>query len=155
MPFSTRGTTVLFEIFHPSLEQLETCQQIVLTSDREWCPHSVDLDPCDKQGRFVATISVVERESERRRNRQVESEPDLVLGSVSGDLVPDTLMQRLAALVKIPASAMAKDKRRPHRKRQVNKVVIGTRHSKVTTERIADVMGIGIEKAMSLMKCST
>ena len=101
------------------------------------------------------SINAVTKENKRRRSGPVECETDLVLRSVSDSLVQDKLLERMIASVKVRADTAGTRKARVHRKRTIGKVVIGTRHSVVTPERVADVMGIGIDKAKHLLKNTT
>ena len=155
IPFSTAGTTIYFDSFYPTNEQLETELYVTLTSDYDWIPASVDISHNGCQNDYEISINAVSKENKRRRSGPVEFETDLVLGSVGGDLVQGTLLERMIASVKVTADTAGTKKARGHRKRFIGKVAIGTRHSVVTPERVADVMGIGIEKAKHMMKKTT
>ena len=82
-------------------------------------------------------------------------ETDTVLESVNDALVHDLLVERMLSSVKVRVDDAGTRKSRLHKKRRVNKVIIGTRHSVVTPEQVADVMGAGVDKAKLLMKGTT
>ena len=103
----------------------------------------------------AVSINAVTKENKQRRSGPVECESDLVLQSVCESLVQDKLLERMIASVKVKADTSGTIKTRLHCKKTIGTVVIGTCHSAVTPERVADVMGIGIDKAKHLMRKTT
>ena len=140
VPFSTSGTTVYFESFYPTQDQMENCPLVILTSDSEWSPHAVELSGNRDCQEASFKINAVTRENRKRRLAVVETESDTVLESINGALVHDVLVERMISSVKIKADETGTRKSRLHKKRRINKVVIGTHHSVVTPERVADAI---------------
>ena len=66
-----------------------------------------------------------------------------------------TFVERMILSVKVRANDAGRCESRPHKKRRVNEVIIGTCHSVMAPERVADIMGVGLDKAKLLMKRTT
>lgn len=170
IPFVTQGSTVLFETFVPTDEELEKCPHVVLTDGEvEWDPHTVEMASDRPYGDVNegggTNIRAVTRELKavQRRNREkhettpVEHESDICLGSISRSLVPELLYERLIANVKVVRRPTEKreapKKRIAHRAtRREAKIKSEHRHSKVTAEHIARTWRISLDKAKQLLQ---
>ena len=84
----------------------------------------------------------------------MEYKSDLVLGSMSGSFVANDMYERLVSTVKISRKPKQQAlKLLPHKKRLViRKMVANTRYSVITSEHVARMMHIGLDKAKSLLK---
>lgn len=166
IPFSTSGSTVYFESFLPTNEELEQCKHIVLTDDQtEWDPQGVEMRD-DRPYADSIRISEARAERDRRSFVPVESESDLCLGSISDHLVPNRLYERLVSSVhisRVSSSNANVHRRGPLKKRQVHsagcgrikKVLSNTRHSVITPEHLARLMGVTLDKAKQMMTVTT
>ncbi|KAL7516516.1 hypothetical protein ACHAWX_001524, partial [Stephanocyclus meneghinianus] len=84
IPFETAGSTIFFESFVPSDEQLNSLQCIELTSSEEWDPNGVQLN---KQA--------------TRSDTRGDHKTDDVLASVSEALCPSLFAKRLIESVNV------------------------------------------------------
>ena len=156
IPFQTEGSAVYFESHVPTDDELETCPHIVLTDgDVEWDPNGVKMTGNRPYGdNTEVTIQEVTRENKRRRAVPIECESDLVLGSISRSLVPDSMYERMVASVRV-SSSKQRDKIPHKRTRSIGKASAKHRHSKLTTEHVARLMNIGLDKAKQMMHVTT
>lgn len=102
IPFSTTGSTVYFDSYMPTIEEIERFPHIVLSDgDNEWDPKGVEMrdDSAYHSGEHIR-ISEARIERDRRSLVPVECESDLCLGSISDHLVPDRLYERLVSSVR-------------------------------------------------------
>ena len=101
VPFMSSGTTVYFDSFYPTDEQLDNERFVTLTSEEDWNPTGVDISCNRSQGVYSVTVNEVSRENQRRASIAVEPESDMVLRSVCGSLVQGDLLERMIATVKM------------------------------------------------------
>ena len=161
IPFITRGSKVMFETHVPSDNELEECQHIIMTDDKEWEPHTVDMgyddrsrgDPDIGNMIFVKSLS---KKRERDEYHGFIHESDLVLGSICDSLVADKAVERMISAVNVhsvrPKNGKKKATRGP---RTMSKVIANTRHSVITAEHIARTFNIGLNKAKETLRVTT
>ena len=87
--------------------------------------------------------------NKQRRAMYYDCESNLVLGSISGSLVPDLLYERLVASVRIwPRKRTNESKQTPHKRTSgIKKVKARRNHS----ESITRMMNIGLDKAKQML----
>ena len=155
IPFHTEGSTVYFDTFVPTDDELETCQHLIISDgDTEWDPHNIEMTynrPYgDNANRAEARmIKTVQRE---RQKQPFEFESDLVLGSISSSLVPNLSYERMVSSVRISKTSSKQTKVRP---KSASKVIGNSRHSTITPEHLARMHGIGLDKAKQLIRVTT
>ena len=160
IPFSTTGSTVYFDSYMPTIEEIERFPHIVLSDgDNEWDPKGVEMrdDSAYHSGEHIR-ISEARIERDRRSLVPVECESDLCLGSISDHLVPDRLYERLVSSVridKLPSDLEMGRRRGPVKKRKSSKVTATSRHSVITPMYLARLMGITIDKAKEMLRVTT
>ena len=88
----------------------------------------------------------------------MEHESDLVLGSISGSFVVDTMYERLVSSVRVtyPTSKRRKENNGTKKSaRKANKAISNSRHSIITPEHLARTLNIGLDKAKQMLKVTT
>jgi hypothetical protein len=149
IPFDTAGSTVYFDTFVPTDEQLRTCRHIELTSDEEWDPNSVDMNHSKKPSRARIIQRMQRHAAQALRNETRET--DLHLSSVSEAYCPQLFAQRLVESVNIE-SRQEMDERET---RAIKQVQSNTRHSVITPERVSRVFGVGLNTAKQTLAVTT
>lgn len=167
IPFHTAGSTVYFDSYVPTDEEIEKYPHIVLTDDEmEWDPTGVEMRDDSSSNGNTIRIQQAWTERERRCHVPIEYESDLCLGSISDHLVPDRLYERLVNSVHISNAAPSKHKRKPKSKtekkvsahsasRKSIMKIATTRHTVVSYESIARLMNITLDKAKEMMRVTT
>ena len=144
IPFDTAGSTVFFETYCPSDEELQSCQHIELTDgDTEWNPTSVKLSQ-------VSTV-------EPNCVSDYPCETDMVLNSICPTLVWSSMNKRLIASVKVDAPSNIARKAMATKSLEIreSEVLSKTRHSVITAEHIARTFNIGLDKAKKTLEVTT
>jgi hypothetical protein len=95
IPFRTAGSTVFFESFVPSDEQLNSLRCIELTDSEEWDPSGVQLNKYElnSRERFIRQVT--------RYDTRDEYETDNILASVSDAFCPSLFAEHLVRSVNV------------------------------------------------------
>ena len=139
LPFDTCGSTVFFETFVPSDDDLINSTQIVLTDgDHEWDPGTVKL-------------SQVTRDSVCVSEHPCKS--DEILGSICPTIVSSLMNSRIINSVKIQAPSVTARRNITSKtdSQQISEVLSKTQHSVITPEHISRVFNVGIDKAKTML----
>ena len=151
----------MFETHVPSDHELQNCQHIIMTDDKEWDPQSIDMghddrsrgDPDIGNMIFVKSLS---RKRERDECHGITHESDLVLGSLCDSLVADKAIAKMISAVNVHSVRPRNTgKRVAHGPRTMKKVIANTRHSVITPEHIARTFNIGLNKAKETLRVTT
>ena len=96
IPFQTKGSTVYFDSFVPSDNDLERCRHIMLTDNKEWSPHDVVMGGDRPYGDEIR-IS----EMNKSNGDHFDYETDSVLGGISPVFNQHLFADRLIVSVQI------------------------------------------------------
>ena len=159
IPFMTDGSTIFFDTYVPTDDELDTCPYIELTDGEiEWDPYHIEMFGDRPYGDNATRDErrMIKSAQRQRQSHPVEFESDLVLGSVSESLVPAVAYERMVASVRVskPTSKRVTSKARPKSAR-MSKVVGNKRHSSITPEHLARMHNIGLDKAKQMMHVTT
>ena len=66
IPFETDGTTIYFDSFTPTMQDIETHPHLVLTNEMEWDPHNINMQRkpdkwLEQNAAFLNAVSRVPR----------------------------------------------------------------------------------------------
>ena len=156
IPFDKTGTTISFESRLPTAEELDQCTHIVLTSDAEWDPQSVELGvqtpivpPHVQDVRFVNHVEACREAGTNRDCLRYES--DFVAASLGDGHTEQELCETMVNNVNVweisQASAV--------HPRQASELRSNERHSAITPERVSKLFGVGHSKAKRMLKVTT
>lgn len=141
VPFRTQGSTVYFESFVPSEDDLHDYPHIVLTDDKEWDPTTVVLPQNQSSDEEEFLIQAIDT-----YRQQPLSETDNVLASISESLSPQIAAVRMIEEVYYTKGLGP---------RQESEMVSKTRHSQITPEHLSRAWNIGIETAKKTLHVTT
>jgi hypothetical protein len=150
IPFSTQGSTVFFDTFVPSDQDMERCRHIVLTSDMDWDPSTVQLGGNRPYGNELEISEV-----NRACGPHPLSETDIILSQISTTLNQHDFAERLVASVIIEHKQAFQQRENARDHKQIKAVMTNQRHSSYTPERVSRVFGIGLNKAKTTLAVTT
>ena len=156
IPWETDGTTIYFESHAPSDDEWQNCKRIIMTSENEWIPTSVNL----KGAQFpredtIRKTAIPDRRSMQQtvaRREQSYGTTDELLDSVSeGDCFSGLrdLEDRMMSETRVT---------RDHNDgvyRYNNQVTSKTRHSEITPSTLSNKWRISLKKAEQVIQTST
>lgn len=131
IPFDTAGSTVYFDTFVPTDDQLRTCRHIELTGDEEWDPNNVNMNHLKRSSRARIVQRMQRHSAQALRNKTRET--SLHLSSIFEAYCPQLFAQRLIESVNIE-SRQEMDERKTRVMKQVQS---NARHSAITPERVS------------------
>ena len=138
------GTIVTISTRCPSLEELESCQNIYLSEAESWDPPNVNF-------------KIILMEEESRHSIDSRSIFDITMSSISSELCEDTLTARLVPAVNVHVI-------KPEHKPTIPDTPLPTpniaaitheRHHKLTPKSLAQKWNIGLNTAKKAIKVTT
>mmetsp|Transcript_38822 Transcript_38822/g.82849 ORF Transcript_38822/g.82849 Transcript_38822/m.82849 type:complete len:728 (-) Transcript_38822:475-2658(-) len=144
IPFETEGSTIFFETFLPTQDDLEKLPQIVLTSEEEWDPLTVNMQR--KPSKWIDDNELMIKEMNRNSRNNVPRDDEI--------FETDVLLSQGINGLSISEQALAE---RAVKSVRVNskEVISKHRHSKHTPEHISRLFNVGLNKALEIMNATT
>ena len=141
---SFKGTKGMFHSSTPSTDDLQWLPRIVLTSDKEWNPHDIELGIQSLLTNICEPIGQVVGETNQGGNYYGYVDP------TSNDSLLHQIDPSLADLDTRIISALT------HQDLPVRPTLVSTeRHNNATVSKLSEMWGIGINKAAATMKVTT
>lgn len=137
IPLQMQGTKIYFESRTPTQHELDTCMHVNLTSREEWNPHDISLS----QTSVVSPLLHERFCSESKTFPSINDESELL------PIIPH-LFERTSHIQS--ASSASPTDVSPRQS-----FVSNERHTKITSERLAERFGIGPSRAKATLKATT
>jgi hypothetical protein len=171
IPLQVQGSFTFLKTRSPSLEEIQDCKTIIMTSETEWEPATVELLPRSEAAREIEAIRTEVRVERVRVDAQPSepqvlvgsSESDAVLAAVSSALSSVTFLPRMVSAIQVnsdpsgvvlpPAHAGGQEDTQGQRVAAAAKSDV--RHSSVTAEELSRKWRIGLYTAKETLKVTT
>ena len=149
LPFHSHGSTIYFNSWYPTDEELNTYGHVVLTSDQVWDPHGLVMPGGDLEDstfddeRFVQQVNSAIVSGCNRHHEQYDT--DIALFSIDG-LTEQTLYERMINSVTVRDSSLLLT---------IQALESTARHSKFTPEHVATIFNCGVGTAKDILAATT
>ena len=140
LPFKTDGSTIYFETTYPTLDELERCTHVTLTSDRLWNPHDISMTNTTGT-RLIEEIASNQMWSQEREHYTFHT--DFQLYHTDGN-TEQLLFERLVQQTMVTMDT-----------RTAQELHTSQRHSKYTVEHISKIFNVGMSKAKDILFTTT
>jgi hypothetical protein len=136
IPLSMHGVISCLPVRLPTIQEIESCRWITLTSDMEWDPHSEEFENNERKAQESEnTVTTVERDIFAIKSL---NSPQLLHTTIPASLInEDELLPRAIKTV------------------TVNKLQTSRRKSRTAKEDLARIWNIGLDTADSTIKATT
>ena len=145
LPFKSHGSTVYFQSWYPSDDELNNYTHVVVTSDTPWDPHRLvmpggDLADTEADDRFIQQVNRTTACGHNRHHERYET--DHILYSIDG-ITEQTLCERMIQSVNV------------YSKHRVHAMQSANRHSVFSPEHVASIFNCGIGTAKDILAATT